>query len=112
MDECNTRSNKSIGTRLVHNARNPRAQHGFVNTPIHRGSTVLFPTLDALEAAVRVDTRTGSYVYGLMANPNSRELEAMLAQLDAAWAPSSSRVDSPRFQFRCWRCSAQATICS
>jgi cystathionine beta-lyase len=82
MDECNTRSNKSIGTRLVHNARNPRAQHGFVNTPIHRGSTVLFPTLDALEAAVRVDTRTGSYVYGLMANPNSRELEAMLAQLD------------------------------
>ncbi len=82
MDECNTRSNKSIGTRLVHNARNPRAQHGFVNTPIHRGSTVLFPTLDALEAAVRADTRTGSYIYGLMANPNSRELEAMLAQLD------------------------------
>jgi cystathionine beta-lyase len=71
-----------IGTRLAHTARDPRAQHGFVNTPIHRGSTVLFPTLDALEAAMRVDTRTGPFVYGLMGNPNSRELEAMLADLD------------------------------
>ena len=71
-----------IGTRLAHTARDPRAQHGFVNTPIHRGSTVLFPTLDALEAAMRVDTRTGPFVYGLMGNPNSRELEAMLAHLD------------------------------
>ena len=73
---------RGIGTRLAHTARDPRAHHGFVNTPIHRGSTVLFPTLDALEAAMRVDTRTGPFVYGLMGNPNSRELEAMLAGLD------------------------------
>ena len=70
------------GTRLAHIARDPRAQHGFVNTPIHRGSTVLFPTLDALEGAMRVDSRTGPYIYGLMGNPNSRELESMLARLD------------------------------
>jgi cystathionine beta-lyase len=70
------------GTRLAHIARDPRAQHGFVNTPIHRGSTVLFPTLDALEGAMRVDSRTGPYIYGLMGNPNSRELETMLARLD------------------------------
>jgi cystathionine beta-lyase len=75
-------SQRGIGTRLAHTARDPRAHHGFVNTPIHRGSTVLFPTLDALEAAMRVDTRTGPFVYGLMGNPNSRELEAMLASLD------------------------------
>ena len=71
-----------IGTRLAHTARDPRVQHGFVNTPIHRGSTVLFRTLDDLEAAMRVDTRTGPFVYGLMGNPNSRELETMLARLD------------------------------
>ena len=70
------------GTRLAHIARDPRAQHGFVNTPIHRGSTVLFPTLDALEGAMRVDSRTGPYIYGLMGNPNSRELETMRARLD------------------------------
>ena len=71
-----------IGTRLAHTARDPRANRGFVNTPIHRGSTVLFPTLDALEGAMRVDTRTGPYTYGLIGNPNSRELESMLASLD------------------------------
>ena len=70
------------GTVLAHTARDPRAQHGFVNTPIHRGSTVLFPTLDGLEGAMRADTRTGPYIYGLIGNPNARELEAMLARLD------------------------------
>jgi cystathionine beta-lyase len=71
-----------VGTRLAHTARDPRAQHGFVNTPLHRGSTVVFRTLDELEGAMRADTRTGPYIYGLMGNPNSRELETMLARLD------------------------------
>ena len=35
-------------TRLVHAGRDPNEQHGFVNTPIYRGSTVLFPTTDDL----------------------------------------------------------------
>jgi cystathionine beta-lyase len=82
MDEHALPSDAGVGTRLAHAARRPHAQHGFVNTPIHRGSTVLFPTLDALEAALRVDTRTGPFVYGLLGNPNSRELETTLAQLD------------------------------
>ena len=29
-------------TRLVTGGRDPFAQHGFVNTPIYRGSTVLY----------------------------------------------------------------------
>lgn len=73
-----------IGTRLAHTARDPAANHGFVNTPIHRGSTVLFKTLDELEAAMAVNTRTGPYTYGLIGNPNSRELERLLASLDGA----------------------------
>jgi cystathionine beta-lyase len=73
---------RGIGTRLAHTARRPADHHGFVNTPIHRGSTVLFPTLDALEGAMRGDTRRGPYIYGLIGNPNACELESMLAQLD------------------------------
>ncbi|MFM7134038.1 MAG: cystathionine beta-lyase [Planctomycetota bacterium] len=73
-----------VGTRLAHLARNPHAQHGFVNTPIHRGSTVLFRTLDELEAAMTANTRTGPFTYGLIGNPNSRELETLLARLDGA----------------------------
>lgn len=71
-----------IGTTLAHVGRDPHAHHGFVNAPIYRGSTVLFRTLDQLEGAMRVNTRTGPFVYGLMGHPNSRELETMLARLD------------------------------
>ncbi|MDI9403348.1 MAG: cystathionine beta-lyase [Limnohabitans sp.] len=71
-----------LGTRLAHETRTPFAHHGFVNTPIHRGSTVLFKTLDELEGAMRVDTRRGPYTYGLIGNPNSRELEKLCASLD------------------------------
>ena len=44
-----TRKQKDL-TRLAHAGREPSRQHGFVNTPIYRGSTVLFPTVAALEA--------------------------------------------------------------
>jgi cystathionine beta-lyase len=73
---------RGVGTRLAHVARDPHAHHGFVNTPVHRGSTVLFRTLDELEAAGRTDTMRGRFIYGLLGNPNSRELEAVLADLD------------------------------
>ena len=76
-------STLGLGTRLAHLGRRPHEHHGFVNTPIHRGSTVLFKTFDELEAAYRVDSRTGRFIYGLMGNPNSRDLEVTLAQLDS-----------------------------
>jgi cystathionine beta-lyase len=71
-----------VGTRLAHLGRRPFDHHGFVNTPVHRGSTVLFRTFDELEAAMRVDFRRGPYTYGLIGNPNARELESVLASLD------------------------------
>jgi cystathionine beta-lyase len=43
---------------------------------------VLFKTLDDLDGALRVDTRRGAYVYGLIGNPNARELERLCAHLD------------------------------
>lgn len=38
-------------TQAVHLASDPQAQDGVVNPPISRGSTVLFPTLEALESS-------------------------------------------------------------
>ena len=35
-------------TDTVHLGRKPFDNNGFVNTPAYRGSTVLFPTLEAL----------------------------------------------------------------
>lgn len=63
-------------TKVVHLGRDPGAQHGFVNTPVYRGSTVLFPTLEALKK------RTQPYTYGRRATPTTQALEDALTELE------------------------------
>jgi cystathionine beta-lyase len=63
-------------TKLLSLGRDPEKQHGFVNTPIYRGSTVLFPTMDALH---RYDQE---YTYGRRGTPTVRSLEAAMAALE------------------------------
>jgi cysteine-S-conjugate beta-lyase len=63
-------------TQLAHLGRQPDDQHGFVNTPIYRGSTVLFPTLDALTAYNQ------EYTYGRRGTPTVRRLEEALTELE------------------------------
>jgi cystathionine beta-lyase len=62
-------------TEVVHVGRDPFAQHGFVNTPVYRGSTVLYPTLASLEA------KTQPYTYGRRGTPTVRALESALTSL-------------------------------
>lgn len=64
-------------TRLVHAGRDPFAQHGFVNTPIYRGSTVLSPTVAHLES------REG-YVYATKGTPTTQALETAWSELSGA----------------------------
>jgi cystathionine beta-lyase len=63
-------------TRLVHSGREPARQHGFVNTPIYRGSTVIFPTVAALEA------NDQAFTYGRLGTPTVRALEEAIAELE------------------------------
>jgi cystathionine beta-lyase len=67
-------------TRLVHAGRDPHRFHGFVNTPIYRGSTVLFPTLAAIEA------NDQEFTYGRLGSPTVRALEAAIAELEGGHA--------------------------
>lgn len=62
-------------TEVVHLGRDPFAHHGFVNTPVYRGSTVLYPTLASLEA------KTQAYTYGRRGTPTVRALENALTSL-------------------------------
>ena len=60
-------------TRLVHAGRDPSQQHGFVNTPIYRGSTVLYPnTEDFIH-------RRATYTYGTRGTPT-------ISSLTEAWS--------------------------
>jgi cysteine-S-conjugate beta-lyase len=70
-----TRKQKHL-TRLAHAGREPARQHGFVNTPIYRGSTVIFPTLASLEADDQ------DFSYGRLGTPTVRALEEAIAELE------------------------------
>ena len=66
-------------TRLAHAGREPARQHGFVNTPIYRGSTVLFPTVARLEANAQ------DFTYGRMGTPTVNALEEAIAELEGGY---------------------------
>jgi len=63
-------------TRLAHAGRAPARYHGFVNTPIYRGSTVLFPTVASLEANAQ------DFTYGRLGTPTVKALEEAIAELE------------------------------
>jgi cysteine-S-conjugate beta-lyase len=68
--------NLGDATWLVHGGRDPSAQHGFVNTPVYRGSTVLFPDLDTIESYRQ------PYTYGRKGNPSMAGLEEAICHLE------------------------------
>ena len=67
-------------TRLSHAGRDPGRFHGFVNTPIYRGSTVLYPTFDSLVA----DNQ--EFSYGRLGTPTVVALQEALAELEGGHA--------------------------
>ena len=71
---------RQLRTKVLHLGRDPSQQHGFVNTPVYRGSTVLFPTLDKLKS------RDQPYTYGRRATPTTRALEDALTNLEGGAA--------------------------
>jgi cysteine-S-conjugate beta-lyase len=67
-------------TRLAHAGREPKRFYGFVNPPIYRGSTILFPTAAALEA------NDQEFTYGRLGTPTVRALEEAIAELEGGHA--------------------------
>ena len=63
-------------TRLVVGGRDPGANHGFVNPPVHHVSTVLYPTAEDFLA------RRARYLYGRRGTPTSEALEDALRALE------------------------------
>jgi cysteine-S-conjugate beta-lyase len=68
-----------LRTQLVQAGRRPHEQFGFVNTPIYRGSTVLYPNAESLETPLRFD-------YGTKGTPTTEALETAWTQIAGAAA--------------------------
>jgi cystathionine beta-lyase len=70
---------QSLETVLTHHGRVPDDQFGFVNTPVYRGSTVLFKTLADIEAQQQ------RFLYGRAGNPTTESVEAVITALEGAY---------------------------
>ena len=73
-----SRNQPGIGTRLSQLGRMSEAHYGFVNTPVYRGSTVLFKTLDDLEH------NRARYAYGTAGTPTIESLESAWTDITGA----------------------------
>lgn len=67
-----------LSTRLTQLGRNTKDQHGFVNSPVYRGSTVVFDTVDDLE------NNRADFVYGTLGTPTIKNLEDAWTELAGA----------------------------
>ncbi len=67
-----------INTRLAHMGHDPRSYHGFVNPPVVRASTVLFPDYETMR------DRAQPYVYGTRGTPTTDALANALTELEHA----------------------------
>lgn len=68
-------------SRLSHTARASKRSHSFINPPVDRGSTVLYPDMAARAEAGkhRLDQHL---IYGVMGGPTQWALEAMVAEIE------------------------------
>jgi cystathionine beta-lyase len=80
-DAAPPRPKHGFATRMTHAARPPVRSHGFVNPPLHRGSTVLAPSCDARrENAKRRFERV--MTYGTQGGPTHYALEDLIAEIE------------------------------
>ena len=70
-------------TLLAHVGRDPEANSGIINPPVYHASTVLFPTLEALEASDRNPFEIVNY--GRVGTPTSHAFEAAVAAVEGGY---------------------------
>ncbi len=75
------RPQPSLATRLSHAGRAGTRTQGFVNPPVHRGSTMLYPTC---EARIRQseEHRGRGPLYGTAGGPTHHALEDLVAEIE------------------------------
>jgi cysteine-S-conjugate beta-lyase len=74
-----SKSNKP-DTLLTHAGRTPEAYHGAVNPPVYHASTILHPTVAALEAAQK--NRYNQVTYGRFGTPTTFAFEEAVAAVE------------------------------
>ena len=80
-----SRRRKHDETLATHAGRSPRDNHGIINPPVYRASTVLFPTMDEFDARGPGRMEAGNVVYGLNGTPTTFALERAMTALEGCY---------------------------
>lgn len=75
---------RKTDTLVTTAGRTPEANFGIVNPPVYHASTVLFPSLDALDASNKV-REPGKVYYGRYGTPTTFALEDAVAALEGGY---------------------------
>lgn len=75
------RPGKGFATRMSHGGRADSRTHGFVNPPVHRGSTVLYPSCEA-RGTLNKRSLEQVMTYGTAGGPTHYALEDMIAEIE------------------------------
>jgi len=70
-------------TRLVHAGRDPEHNHGIVNPPVYRASTILYPTLAEFEN--RHARKYTGFSYGIHGTPTTFALADAVAEISGGY---------------------------
>lgn len=70
-------------TRLTHFGSDPESNHGIINPPVYRASTLAFKTLAEYENALK-DPYNSPY-YGRLGTPTVHELEKVITELEGGY---------------------------
>ncbi len=79
--DASTRKEHGFATRLSHGGRAGTHIHGFVNPPLLRGSTVLYPSV-ADRIAFGKKRMEQELIYGVMGSPTHHALEDVIAEIE------------------------------
>ncbi len=63
----------------------PNARRWLLNTPIHRGSTVAFSSVEEFDRARHEHGTKGALIYGTMGTPTTFALEDLLAEMEGGY---------------------------
>ncbi len=75
---------RRTATILAHAGRDPGANHGMVNPPVYHTSTVIWPTVAAMDAA-HTGFEHGVYSYGRVGTPTSEAFEDVVTALEGGY---------------------------
>ena len=72
-----------LDTRLIHTGSDPINQKGAINPPVYRASTVIFPTVQAMEDAQK--KKFDTTFYGVHGTPTTFALEDAMTELEGGY---------------------------